>query len=74
MGGGEWLGFAAGLLFACARQEVATAWAIPDWPATARFDERLVHVLVSDPDPVSGLRKVQLEWLKEWLTANLAIA
>lgn len=72
-GGGEWLGFAAGLLFAGARHIVATAWPIPDWPATFRFDERLVHVSVNHPDLASGLREVQLEWLKEWLTADVSI-
>lgn len=72
-GGGEWLGFAAGLLFAGARQVVATAWPIPDSPATARFDDRLIRASVSHPDLASGLREAQLEWLQNWLTADVPV-
>ncbi|WP_425558397.1 CHAT domain-containing protein [Kribbella ginsengisoli] len=65
-GSGEWLGLAAAVLWAGAREVVATAWPIWDLPFTRDFDLRLADALRSPDSAAASLRKLQLECLAQW--------
>jgi tetratricopeptide (TPR) repeat protein len=65
-GAGEWLGLTAAVLWAGARQVVATNWPIWDTPFTSEFDLRLVQLLRRHRDVAAALRAIQLQALESW--------
>lgn len=65
-GSGEWLGLGAALLSAGARHVIATAWPIPDAPATQRFERRLIDRLSYTADAARALAEEQRKELVRW--------
>jgi hypothetical protein len=65
-GSGEWLGLGAALLSAGARHVIATAWPIPDAPATQRFERRLIDCLSCTADAARALAELQRKELMRW--------
>ncbi|MBQ1065233.1 CHAT domain-containing protein [Micromonospora sp. D75] len=65
-GAGEWFGLASAILWAGARQVVATNWRVWDTPFTSRFDLDLAEALRRPEDAATALRAVQLKWLHRW--------
>lgn len=63
---GEWLGVAAAVLQAGADEVIATLFDLIDVKGTARFENRLVALLMSTPDAAAALRTVQIEFLNGW--------
>lgn len=63
---GEWLGVAAAVLQAGADEVIATLFDLIDLRGTARFENRLVALLMSMPDAAAALRTAQIEFLNEW--------
>jgi hypothetical protein len=68
-GAGEWFGLAAAILWAGARQVVATNWRVWDTPFTSRFDLDLAKAMRDPGDAAAALRAVQLKWLQRWRAA-----
>jgi tetratricopeptide (TPR) repeat protein len=68
-GAGEWFGLAAAILWAGARQIIATNWRVWDTPFTGRFDLDLAKALRDPGDAAAALRAVQLKWLQRWRAA-----
>jgi hypothetical protein len=68
-GAGEWFGLSAAVLWAGARQVVATNWKVWDTPFTSRFDQALVQALRQPADAAASLRAVQLDHLHRWRAA-----
>ncbi|MBQ1019798.1 CHAT domain-containing protein [Micromonospora sp. D93] len=65
-GAGEWFGLSSAILWAGARQVVATNWRVWDTPFTSRFDLDLADALRRPEDAATALRAVQLKWLHRW--------
>ena len=63
---GEWLGVAAAVLQAGADEVIATLFELIEGRGTAKFEGRLVNLLVSTPDAAAALRQAQVEALGEW--------
>lgn len=65
-GAGEWFGLSSAILWAGARQVVATNWRVWDTPFTSRFDLDLAEALRRPEDAATALRAVQLNCLHRW--------
>jgi CHAT domain len=58
------------MLWAGARQVIATNWRIWDTVFTSRFDLLLAHALRSSHDVAASLRELQVEYLDDWRRSN----
>jgi tetratricopeptide (TPR) repeat protein len=65
-GAGEWLGLAPAALWAGARAVVATAWDLPDDPATVELESALLEATRRERDVPHAVRAVQLARLRRW--------
>jgi tetratricopeptide (TPR) repeat protein len=65
-GAGEWFGVAAAVLWAGARQVVATNWRVWDTPFVSWLDLKIVDAMRTSDDVSSSLRSIQLECLRRW--------
>jgi hypothetical protein len=65
-GAGEWLGISAAVLWAGARQVVATIWPIWDTPFTQWLDLEIAVRLNDCQDVGAELRRIQIDCLREW--------
>jgi hypothetical protein len=63
---GEWLGLAAGMLFAGAHHVLGTLYPIPAGRQARRLDQATAATLTRHHDPAAGLREVQLGELRRW--------
>jgi CHAT domain-containing protein len=70
-GAGEWLGLGTALLAAGAHDVVATAWNLPDWRYTNRFEHRLLRRLTTCSDVAEALADVQREALARWRSGSV---
>ncbi len=73
-GSGEWLGLTAAVLWAGARQVIATTWPIWDTHFTSRFDRDLAAALQRGGDPAMALRDLQLASLDAWRSSDHDLA
>ena len=62
----EWLGLAAGMLFADAHHVLGTLYPVPGGQQARRLDQAVAAVLSRHRDPAAGLRDVQLAELRRW--------
>jgi tetratricopeptide (TPR) repeat protein len=69
-GSGEWLGLAAAMFNAGAREILATCWPIWDFPVTSEIDNALLQVLTKDNDVAASLRAIQLRFLDRWRSCD----
>jgi hypothetical protein len=63
---GEWLGLAAGMLFAGAHHVLGTLYPIPAGKQARRLDQAIAATLTRHRDPAAGLREAQLAELRRW--------
>ena len=71
---GEWLGVAAAVLQAGADEVIATLFELIEGRGTAKFEGRLVNLLMSTPDAAAALRQAQVEALGEWRAGRTNLA
>jgi tetratricopeptide (TPR) repeat protein len=69
-GSGEWLGLAAAMFNAGAREIFATCWPIWDFPVTNEIDNELLQVLINAEDVAASLREIQLRFLDRWRSCD----
>lgn len=62
----EWLGLAAGMMWAGAEVVIAAAWDLPDERQTAAFDADLAELLAGHDDIAARLQRIQMEELRQW--------
>jgi CHAT domain-containing protein len=68
----EWLGLAAGFLFAGARQTISTLWAVDDLSTGMLFSKFYDYLLTEKLSAARSLQKAQL-WLRDKADRNEAI-